>query len=76
MMRYRVLKPFINIDGSYLRINDSIVCDKNRARILTNNGMIGGRIETAEKPLPVRDDIPKETATEIPVKRKYRKRKK
>lgn len=75
-MRYRVLKPFINIDGSYLRTNDSIVCDKNRARILINNGMLGGRVETAEKVLPVREEISKEKAIEIPVKRKYRKRNK
>lgn len=75
-MRYRVLKPFINIDGSYLRINDSIVCDKNRARILVNNGMIGGRVETAEKSFPFREEIQKEKAIEVPVKRKYRKRKK
>lgn len=53
-MRYRVLKPFINIDGGYLKLNDSIECSDNRARVLRNNGIIGNRvIEQAVKISPI-----------------------
>jgi hypothetical protein len=73
-MRYRVLKQFKNIDGSFLRPNDSIECTTERARILINNGIIGGIIETVAVSLPVRNPVQREIAIERPHKRKYRKR--
>lgn len=76
-MNYRVLKPFKNIDGAFLTTNDTIECNQERARILFNNGIIGGIVETAEKIFPVRPEKQLNNAINktITEKRKYRKRK-
>jgi hypothetical protein len=73
-MLYRVLKPFLNYNGAFLNVNDSVMCDKNQARILINNGMIGGIVETAEKKLPQRNRVVVETEVKKYPKRKYRKK--
>lgn len=73
-MKYRVLKPFHNIDGAYLTPNDVIDCTRERARILINNGIIGGVVETTAISLPTRPIIQREITIEKPHKRKYRKK--
>lgn len=69
---YNVIRPFKDINGSFLRPGDMIDCDYNRAAILRRNGLIG---QVAEMKKPVIPEISKlETAEEKPVKRHYRKR--
>lgn len=75
-MKFRVLKPFRNIDGSFLTVNDYIECDMNRARLLKSNGMIGGLItENKIKIFPKRNEVEKENTVIKTHKRQYRKRK-
>lgn len=73
-MYYSVLKPFINIDGSFLNIGDKIFCDFKRAAILRRNGLIGNVAESVMGTNPENKNNNIETAEEKPVKRKYRKR--
>ena len=71
-MLYTVIRPFKNLDGSFLQVGDKIECENSRALVLRRNGLIG---HIAEKKLFVRpENPPKETAVEKPVKRHYRKR--
>jgi hypothetical protein len=71
-MMYNVIRPFVNIDGSFLRQGDYIECDYNRAAVLRRNGLIG---QVADKVLPSFPEVVRhETADEKPIKRKYRKK--
>lgn len=72
-MIYQVIRQFINIDGSHLRVGDTIECDLKRARVLQRNGLIG---LTAEKKLSIPEKSFVETTEEKPAKRQYRKRNK
>lgn len=73
-MEYRVIKPFKNIDGSFLRVNDTVSCDKDRAMVLIKNKMIGAVVETSSVSYPVRKIIIMENATDkTPKKRRRRK---
>lgn len=71
-MQYITRKPFLNIDGSFLRPGDVLECESKRARILMRNGLIGSIAESDKPSIPERNKI--ETAEEKPGKRKYRKR--
>lgn len=72
-MYYSVIKPFKNLDGSFLQIGDKIDCDFHRAAILRRNGLIGNIAESKPGINPEMNK-PIETAEEKPTKRKYRKR--
>ena len=71
-MFYLVIKPFRNLDGSFLQIGDKIDCDFHRAAVLRRNGLIGNIAESKLGSIPENNII--ETAEEKPTKRKYRKR--
>lgn len=71
-MYYTVIKPFKNLDGSFLQIGDKIECDFQRAAVLRRNGLIGNIAESIPHSIPEKDCI--ENAEEKPAKRKYRKR--
>lgn len=71
-MYYTVIKPFKNLDGSFLQIGDKIDCDFHRAAVLRRNGLIGNIAEAKPGNIPEKSIV--ETAEEKPVKRKYRKR--
>lgn len=74
MNNYRVLKPFKNIDGAFLRVNDAICCTPERASLLYKNGMIGGIVENAMVDYPIRkQDLEKAIDQKPKQKRKRRK---
>ena len=73
-MMYNVIRPFINIDGSYLQPGDFIICDFNRAAVLRRNGLIGQVADSVKSSIPEVNNV--ETAEKKPVKRQYRKRQK
>ena len=72
-MYYVVIKPFKNIDGSFLQIGDKVECTFHRAAILRRNGLIGNIAESSPRLIP-ENEMDMETAEEKPIKRKYRKR--
>lgn len=74
-MKYNVIKPFKNIDGKFLRVNDCFECNKFQAIPLLRNRMIGNYSEKAINNYQVPEVVIAETTEEIKPKRKYRKRK-
>lgn len=76
-MKFNVLKPFKNYDGSFLKTNDVIDCDENQAKALIRNRMIGNYQEKAiEKKVEIPEKDYNEKTIEFTPKRKYRKHKK
>lgn len=72
-MFYKVIRQFVNIDGSFLRPGDTINCDEKRAFQLLKNGLIGHTADQKHFQTPKNLNIV-ENAEQKPVKRHYRKR--
>lgn len=73
-MYYMVIRPFKNIDGSFLNIGDKIECDTVRALVLRRNGLIGNIAEDKPKETPENKQPKIETAIKKTGKRTYRKK--
>lgn len=71
-MMYNVIRPFKDINGSFLRPGDMVECDYNRAAILRRNGLIGQVAEKQKPSIPEMNNV--ETTEQKPYKRQYRKR--
>jgi hypothetical protein len=72
-MMYNVIRPFKDINGSFLRPGDMIECDYNRAAILKRNGLISGQVAVSNKPsIPEVKTV--ETSEKKYVKRQYGKK--
>ena len=80
-MKYTVVKPFKNIDGSFLKPGDTIEADNGRAAALRANGLIGSLTvnpqEMARLPVPETASVePPETAVQPKPKAKAKPKKK
>lgn len=64
MKPYIVVQPFKDVNGSSLRIGDTIQCDDGRAAVLRRYGKITGVVETAERKLPKSAEIVVEAPVE------------